>query len=244
MLQAFVLHLQCLLHKKGKVAFYKKFVCCFHFRDTLPFLQDNYCSLASQHNKSTWNDVYSSSSKEKRSMMAKIRQVLIFKEKKNIVVWTFAKQNFNKKGPQTFRDVKILSTFFLAKKKSIKEKIFWPVLKKCASWIKRSNLFWPWRFFFNLLCQNRSVAPNTVFIRKGFFYLLDCTTTNSECSPIKAKFRSWAFTCGNIRLTSSYYYSFVWRFQKCMSMVVVAKSYKKVVRFWIFRKIRFLNFRF
>ena len=33
------------------------------------------------------------------------------------------------------------------------------------------------------------------------------------CMLIKAKFRSWALTCGNIRfLTLSYYYSFVWRF--------------------------------
>ena len=58
----------------------------------------------------------------------------------------------------------------------------------------------------------------------------------------KAKSRSWALTCGNIRvLTSSYYYSFVWRFQKCMNGCCSSK-YKKVIRFLIFRKFWFLNF--
>ena len=62
------------------------------------------------------------------------------------------------------------------------------------------------------------------------------------CSPIKAKFHSWAFTCGNIRvLTSSYYYSFVWRFQKCMNGSCSSKD-TKVIRFLIFRKIGFFNF--
>ena len=65
---------------------------------------------------------------------------------------------------------------------------------------------------------------------------------NTVCSPIKAKFRSRAFTCGNIRvLTSSYYYSFVQRFQKCMNGCYSSKD-KKVIRFLIFWKIGFLNF--
>ena len=62
------------------------------------------------------------------------------------------------------------------------------------------------------------------------------------CSPIKAKFRSRALTCGNIRfLTLPYYYSFVWRFLKCMNGCCGSKN-KKVIRFLIFRKIGFLNF--
>ena len=69
-------------------------------------------------------------------------------------------------------------------------------------------------------------------------YSRQCTV----CLPIKAKFRSRAFTYDNIRvLTSSYYYSFVWRFQKCMNCSCSSKD-TKVIRFLIFRKIGFLNF--
>ena len=65
---------------------------------------------------------------------------------------------------------------------------------------------------------------------------------NTVCSPIKAKFRSWALTCANIRfLTLRYSYGFVWRFQKCMNGCCSSID-KKVIRFLIFRKIGFLNF--
>ena len=65
---------------------------------------------------------------------------------------------------------------------------------------------------------------------------------STVCLPIKAKFRSRAFTCGNIRfLTLPYYYSFVCIFQKCVNGCCSSKD-KKVIRFLIFRKIGFLNF--
>ena len=59
---------------------------------------------------------------------------------------------------------------------------------------------------------------------------------STVCSPIKAKFRSWALTCTNIRfLTLRYYYGFVWRFQKCMNGCCSSKD-KKLIRFLIFSK--------
>ena len=72
--------------------------------------------------------------------------------------------------------------------------------------------------------------------------LISLTKYPTVCSPIKAKFRSRAFTCGNIRFfTLPYYYSFVWRFLKCMNGCCSLKD-KKVLRFLIFRKIGFFNF--
>ena len=64
-------------------------------------------------------------------------------------------------------------------------------------------------FFFLLYVRGFlfNLSP-TVFITVSFFqiYYLVCTV----CSPIKAKFRSRALTCGNIRfLTLPYYHSFV-----------------------------------
>ena len=84
------------------------------------------------------------------------------------------------------------------------------------------------------------VAPiNVLKFCDVFCHYLNLLTV---CSPIKAKFRSRAFTCGNIQiLTLPYCYSFVWRFLKCMNGCCSSKD-KKVIRFLIFRKIGFLNF--
>ena len=99
------------------------------------------------------------------------------------------------------------------------------------------------------LCQNHQANEGDSYRNNEdpINYWLKCKTLptvnySTVCSPIKAKFRSRAFTYGNIRvLTSSYYYSFVWRFQKCMNCSCSSKD-TKVIRFLIFRKIWFLNF--
>ena len=57
--------------------------------------------------------------------------------------------------------------------------------------------------------QNKWPSVHLRQLTNKLFYIPIATV----CLPIKAKFRSWALTCGNIRfLTLPYYYSFVWRF--------------------------------